>query len=102
MDRKALCRLKAAGIVLRLLLADTLTAIRYKPTKADPDVWLWPTVKVNGFEYYELVLCYVDDFLLVSDNSKATLLDLTAVFKVKDDTIKPSKRVYWLRRTVQL
>jgi Reverse transcriptase (RNA-dependent DNA polymerase) len=87
--RKALYGLKSAGAAFRSLLADTLMDIGYKPTKADPDVWLRPAVKANGFEYYELVLCYVDDILSISDNPKATLLDLTAVFKLKNDKIEP-------------
>ena len=87
--KKALYGLKSAGAAFRSLLADTLFDIGYKPTKADPDVWLRPAVKANGFEYYELVLCYVDDILSISDNPKATLLDLTAVFKLKDDKIEP-------------
>jgi hypothetical protein len=48
-----------------------------------------PAVKANGFDYYEVVLCYVDDMLSISDNPKATLLDLTAVFKLKDEKIEP-------------
>ena len=86
--RKALYGLKSAGAAFRSLLADTLTDIGYKPTKADPDVWLRPAVKANGFEYYELVLCYVDDILSISENPKATLTDLTTVFKLKDDKIE--------------
>ena len=35
--------------------AETLHNFRYKPTKADSDVWLRPAVKPDGFEYYELV-----------------------------------------------
>ena len=87
--RKALHGLKPAGAAFRLLLADTLADIGYKPTKADPDVWLRPAVKADGFEYYELVLCYVDDIPSISDNPKATLTDLTSVFKLKDDKIEP-------------
>jgi hypothetical protein len=87
--KKALYGLKSAGAAFRSLLADTLVDIGYKPTKADPDVWLRPAAKTNGFEYYELVLCYVDDILCISDNPKATLFDLTSVFKLKDDKIEP-------------
>ena len=87
--KKALYGLKSAGAAFRSLLADTLIDIGYKPTKADPDVWLRPAVKANGFEYYELVLCYVDDILCMSDDPRTTLLDLTTVFKLKDDKIEP-------------
>jgi hypothetical protein len=55
--KKALYGLKSAGAAFRSLLADTLMDIGYKPTEADPDVWLRPAVKANGFEYYEMALC---------------------------------------------
>jgi hypothetical protein len=73
-----------------LLTYKTLVDIGYTPTKADPDVWFRPAVKTNGFEYYVLALCYVDKIHAISDNLlKATLLDLTSVFKLKYDKIEP-------------
>ncbi|KAI2499334.1 Reverse transcriptase (RNA-dependent DNA polymerase) [Fragilaria crotonensis] len=65
--RKALYGLKSAGAAFRSLLADTLMDMGYRPTKADPDVWIRPATKSDGFEYYELVLCYVDDILSISE-----------------------------------
>ena len=67
---------------------DTLLDIGYRPTKADPDVWLRPAVKVDGFEYYEMVLCYVDDILLILNDPHSTLMALTTTFKLKDDKIE--------------
>ena len=32
---------------------------------ADPDVWLRPAIKSDGLEYYEYVLLYIDDALVV-------------------------------------
>ena len=87
--RKALYGLKSAGAAFRSLLVNTLNDIGYKTTKADLDVWIRPAVKADGFEYYELVLCYVDDIWSISDDPKATLLELTSVFKLKNDKIEP-------------
>jgi Reverse transcriptase (RNA-dependent DNA polymerase) len=87
--KKALYGLKSAGAAFRSLLADTLADTGYKPTKADPDVWLRPAVKANGFEYYEMVLCYVDDILAISHDPRPTLIALTSTFKLKDDKIEP-------------
>jgi hypothetical protein len=87
--KKALYGLKSAGAAFRSLLADTLMDIGYKPTKADPDVWIRPATKSDGFEYYEMVLCYVDDILSISDDPKTTLLAFTRTFKLKDDKIEP-------------
>ena len=86
--KKALYGLKSAGAAFRSLLADTLMDTGYQPTKADPNVWLRPAVKSNGFEYYEMVLCYVDDILAMSDDPKSAHTALTSVFKLKDDKIE--------------
>ncbi|KAI2504499.1 hypothetical protein MHU86_9998 [Fragilaria crotonensis] len=85
--RKALYGLKSAGAAFRALLAETLHDLGYSPTRADPDVWLRPAVKPDGFEYYELVLCYVDDVLSIAADPAATLRGLQSVFKLKDDKI---------------
>jgi hypothetical protein len=86
--KKALYGLKSAGAAFWALLAETLYDLGYVPTKADPDVWLRPAVKVDGFEYYEMVLCYVDDILSISENPKATLEGLQGTFKLKDNKIE--------------
>jgi hypothetical protein len=57
----------------------------YQTTQANPDVCIRLAVKVDGFEYYEMVLCYVDDILSISDNPILTLQSLTSIFKLKDD-----------------
>jgi hypothetical protein len=85
--RKALYGLKSAGAAFRALLAETLYDIGYSPSRADPDVWLRPAVKPNGFECYELVLCYVDDVLSIAVDPAATLLGLQSVFKLKEDKL---------------
>ena len=86
--RRTLYGLKSAGAAFRALLAETLYDLGYVPTMADPDVWLRPAVKVDGFEYYEMVLCYVDDILSISENPKATLEGLQGTFKLKDNKIE--------------
>jgi Reverse transcriptase (RNA-dependent DNA polymerase) len=86
--KKALYGLKSAGAAFRALLAETLFDLGYVPTKADPDVWLRPAVKPDGFEYYEIVLCYVDDILSISVDPASTLRGLQTTFKLKDDKIE--------------
>ena len=61
--KMALYGLKSSGAAFRSKLAGVLHDMNYRPSKADNDVWLRPAVKPNGFEYYEMVLCYVDDVL---------------------------------------
>jgi hypothetical protein len=40
--------------------------IGYKLTKAGPDVRIRPAAKSDGFEYYEMFLCYQVKFVIVS------------------------------------
>ena len=47
-------------------LFNTLNFIGLLSTKADTDVWYRPAVKTYRFEYYEYILCYVDDILCIS------------------------------------
>ena len=89
--RKALYGLKSSGAAFRAHLAETLYELSYKPTKADPDVWIRPATKSDGFEYYEMVLVYVDDILCISHDPKATMLGIQATFTLKGNKIeKPS------------
>ena len=69
----ALYGLKSSVAAFREKLSGVLHAIGYKPSKAYPDVWLRPSVKADGAEYYEMVLCYVDDVLTISDMSMRTM-----------------------------
>ena len=40
----------------------------YMPTKDYPDIWIKPAVKPDGSEYYDMVLCYVDNVLAIADD----------------------------------
>jgi hypothetical protein len=71
----------------RAHLADTLDVMGYKPSYADPDVWLRPAVKPDGFKYYEYILCYVDNVLSISGDPKKTMRRIQEDFKLKDDKI---------------
>ena len=86
--KKALYGLKSSGAAFRAHLAETLYDLNYKPTRGDPDVWVRPATKLDGFEYYEMVLVYVDDILCVSADPKATMLGIQETFKLKDDRIE--------------
>ena len=75
--------LKLSGAAFRAKLAGVLHDLRYMYTKADPDVWIKPAVKLDGSEYYEIVLCYVDDVLAISDDPMKTIDGIKSVFKLK-------------------
>ena len=82
---KALYGLKSLGAAFHAHLAETLYDIGFVQTCANPD----PAVKEDGFEYYEYVLCYVDDILAISHKAKDALKAVQAIFKLKDDKIEP-------------
>ena len=50
---RALYGLRSSGAAFRALLAETLFNMGYKPSLADPDVYMRHAVKCNGFKYYE-------------------------------------------------
>jgi hypothetical protein len=54
--KKALCGLKSSGAAFRAFLAETLDAMDYKLSYADPDVWIRPEAKPDSFECYECML----------------------------------------------
>ena len=86
---KALYGLKSSGAAFCAHLAETLYDIRFVPSRADPDVWRQPAIKEDGVEYYEYVTCYMDNILAVSHKAKDALKVVQAIFKLKDDKIKP-------------
>ena len=85
---RALYSLKTSGAAFRAFLAETLYDIGYKPSMADPDVWMRPAIKSDGFTYWEYVLCYVDDVLCISHNPISTMKGIQSKFKLKDDKME--------------
>ena len=85
--KKALYGLKSSGAAFRAHLAETLDKMGYRPTYADPDVWLRAAVKPDGFEYYEYILCYVDDVLCISGDPMKSMQQIKLDFTLKDDKI---------------
>jgi hypothetical protein len=86
--KKALCGLKSSGAAFRAYWAETLDAMGHRPSCANPDVWLRPAVKPDGFECYEHVLCYVDDVLCMSHDPKKSMKRTQEDFNLKDDKIE--------------
>ena len=85
---RALYGLKSSGAAFRSFLADHLHDIGYRSCLADPDVWMRPAMKPNGFKYWEYILCYVDDILCISHDPNKTMKLIQAKFKIKDDKME--------------
>lgn len=86
---KALYGLKSSGAAFRAFLAETFDRMGFTSSVADPDVWLRPAVKADGEEYYEYIVCYVDDVLSISVDPRALMQEIQRDFKFKKDKIEP-------------
>ena len=69
------------------MFADTLIAMNFVPTHADPDVYPWKSRKPDGEEYYELLLVYVDDVLACSHDPQAIMDDLALTSDLKEGSV---------------
>ena len=64
----------------------------FRPCPADPDVWMQPAQKGDCLPYYDYVLLYVDDALVVSDNAESILRnEIGKYFELKEASIGPPK-----------
>ena len=50
---------------------------------SDLDFWLKPGVKQDRFEFYEVILCYVDDVMAISNVLMRIIDGIKATFKLK-------------------
>ena len=89
---KVLYGLKTSARAWRMHLAQVLEMeINFEACKADPDMWLCKATKEDGTEYYEMLLVYIDDILIVSHWLKEAMSQLDQNFLVKGDSISPPK-----------
>ena len=82
---RALYGLKTSSASFRSYQENTLYELGYTPKKSDPDVWLQKYA--GGFQNYDMVLCYVNDVLCISDDPMKTMKVIQHTFKFKDDKI---------------
>ena len=57
-----------------------------------------PAVKPGGYQYWEYVLCYVDDIHCISHKPEDTIKGIQADFKLKDDKLE--EPTYYFGATV--
>jgi hypothetical protein len=64
---RALYGLKSSGAAWRALFSAFITnSLDFQPTKIDPDVYMRKNHRNGGSPYYEYLLVYVDDVLVIS------------------------------------
>ena len=89
---RALYGLKSSGAAYRAHFATTLIEMGFTSCMADPDVWMRPARKANGFTYYEYILTYVDDCLVVSHDPKSIVDTLQNEYKYRLKDVGPPTR----------
>ena len=87
--RMALYGLKSSGAAFRSKLASVIWDMGYRATQGDPDVWIRPSKNGKGVEYYEMILCYVDDVIAISHDPMRSIDGIRRVFKLKGDKAEP-------------
>jgi Reverse transcriptase (RNA-dependent DNA polymerase) len=86
---RALYGLKSAGATFRAFLGEHLYGMGFRSCEADPDVWLRPAFKPNEEKYYEMILCYVDDVLAISESPVEIIRSIQGKFKLKGNKFGP-------------
>jgi hypothetical protein len=84
---RALYGLKSSGARWRDHMAATLRDAGFKSCLADPDVWMRPQVKPCGFKYWEYVLVYVDDVLVLSHDPHKVMDHLSQKYTLKEGSV---------------
>jgi hypothetical protein len=63
--------------------------MEFTPSLADPDVWIRAACKENGYSYYEYLLVYVDDILILSHNPTPILTCIQKFYRLKEPASVP-------------
>jgi hypothetical protein len=83
---------KSAGKDFRNHLRSCMRHLDFTSCLADPDVWMRPAKRSDGSDYYEYILLYTDDALVVSENAEQVLRkELGRYFTLKEESIGPPK-----------
>lgn len=60
---------------------------------ADPDVWMRPAKHSDGSDYYEYILLYTDDALVIGEHAEDVLRrQLGRYFELKEESIGSPKQ----------
>jgi hypothetical protein len=70
-------------------LSESIRAMGFENSMADPDVWLRPAAKENGFDYYEYLIVYVDDILVLSHRAKEVMNTIEQLYRLKEPASTP-------------
>lgn len=85
---KALYGLRTSGKAFADHLSGILRDLGYTSCKADPNVWMRPSVKENGDRYYAYVINYVDDVCAAMANPAEFMKLLGTRVTLKEGSVK--------------
>ncbi len=86
---RALYGLKSSGAAWHAHFAEHLTDMGFTPCKSDPDVWRREATKKDKTEYYEYMVVYVDDILVISERPGIVLDLLVKDYHYKVNGVGP-------------
>mmetsp|Transcript_2147 Transcript_2147/g.3294 ORF Transcript_2147/g.3294 Transcript_2147/m.3294 type:complete len:1178 (+) Transcript_2147:1032-4565(+) len=89
---RALYGLKSSGAMWRAHFAGNLRDMGFTSCLGDPDVWFRSAEKKDKTEYYEYILVYVDDLLIISHQTDTILHVLENHFKYRLKDVGSPKR----------
>ena len=81
-----------AGRDFCIHLRSCMNFLGFKSSQGDREVWMREAAKADGTQYWEYILLYVDNCLLVSENGEKVLRnDIGKYFTLKETSIGPPK-----------
>ena len=81
---------KSAGADYWRHVRRAMEEMQFESCKADPDVWIRPGVKADGTQYYEYVLLYTDDLLVIMEEPERFIREeIGERFTIKEKSIGP-------------
>ena len=89
---RALYGLKSSGASWRAMFNNTIRDMGFESTIADPDAYRRAFAKPDGFKYYEYILVYVDDVLIISHDPQVHLERIKATYELNPSSMGPPQR----------
>ena len=97
---RALYGLKSAGAAWRAFFVQALTMLGFQSTHSDSDVYIRAQTKPDSMDYYEMLLVYIDNILVLSHDTKPIMDVISAQFHLKKDSLGPPKQ--YLGATIEI
>ena len=85
--KKALYGLSTSARQWNLALGDMIRKMGFKPTRADPDLWIKES---ECGSHYEYIATYVDDIIIVSKKPDEYMKKIKEVFPIRNEAMMPS------------